>query len=237
VLPAGVIEALDVIKGHELSGAFGWREAASEAFGLESGYEALREGIVIGITRAAHAWGDVVESLLEAEGRGGVLAAAVAVMDEAWRDGVALQSSSEGGCNQSRGEVIAAMMREAALGGLRPEAALLLWAKALLAHQSSDPVLAAANATLAQIVAQPRTAIAAATLLEALAEDGAPLGVLLAARPGSFAAMIMKAAFGDIESVGQLVVGEGGTQLLHHGVALWGISADKMPKAFFKISR
>jgi hypothetical protein len=260
VLPAGVVEALDVIKGHELSGAFGWREVTREAFGLESGDEALREGIVIGVTRAAHAWGDVVESQLEAEGRGGVLAAAVAVMDEAGRDGLALQSSSEGGGDQGRRKLIATMMSEnpsaagiegkgevepaflglevsdialpdlgwsiwrwdfgqpvlghrvrvVAIGCLRPEAALLLWANTLLAHESSDPVLAAANATIAQIVAQAWTAIAAATLLEALAEDGAQLGVLLAARPGSFAAMIMKAAFGDIESVGQLVVGEGG---------------------------
>ena len=97
MLPAGVIEALDVIKDHELSGAFGLRDVAGEALGLESGYEALREGIVIGVTRAAHAWGDVVESQLEPEGGGGVLAAAVAVMDEAGRDGVALPSSSEGG--------------------------------------------------------------------------------------------------------------------------------------------
>jgi hypothetical protein len=71
-------------------------------------------------------------------------------------------------------------------------------------------------------------------LLEALAQDGAQLGVLLAARPGGFAAMIMKAAFGDIESVGQLVLGEAGGQSLHYGVSWWGISADKMPKAFLR---
>ena len=287
MLPAGVVEAVDVIEDHQLSGAFGVRDQSGEALGLESGDEALGESVVIGVTRAAHAWGDVVESQLETEGGGGVLAAAVAVMDEASRDGVALPSSSEGGGDQGRREIIAAVMsddlsaagiegegevelaflsldvsnvalpdlawsiwrwdfgqpvlrnrvRMATIGCLRPEAALLLRADALFAHESRDPVLAAANTTIAQIIAQAWTAIAAATLLEALAQDGPQLGVLLAARPGGFAAMIMKAAFGDIESVGQLVLGEGGGEVLHYRVTLWGISADKMPKAFFKMSR
>ena len=125
----------------------------------------------------------------------------------------------------------------AAIGGRRPEATLLFGANALLAHESSDPVLAAADAAIAQSIDQAWTAIAAPALLEALAQDQPQATILLAARAGSLAAMIVKAAFGDIESVGQLVVGEGGGELLHHGVGLWGISADKMPKAFFKISR
>jgi len=201
-----------------------------------------------------------VESQLETEGGGGVLAAAVAVMDEASRDGVALPSSSEGGGDQGRGEIIAAVMSDdlsaagiegegevepaflglevsnialpdlprsiwrgdfgqpvlrngmsvTTIGCLRPEAALLPGANALFAHESSDPVLAAANAAIAQILPQAWTAVAAATLLKALAQDGPQPGVLLAARPGGFAAMIVKATFGDIESVGQLVLGEAG---------------------------
>lgn len=222
MLSAGVVEAFDVIKDLELSGAFGWREAVGEALGLQSGHEALSEGIVIGVTRAAHAWGDVVESQLEAEGRGGVLAAAVAVMDEAGGERLALESSREGGGDQGSREIVAAMMsddpsatgiegegevepaflgldvsdialpdlawsiwrwdfgqpvlrdrvRMAAIGGLRPEAALLPGANALLAHEPSDAVLAAANAAIAQIITQAWTAIGAATLLEALAQDG-----------------------------------------------------------------
>ena len=112
MLSAGVVEAFDVIEDHEVSGAFVLRQGAAEALGLESGHEALGEGIVIGVTRAAHAWSDVVESQLEAEGGGGVLAAAVAVMDQARWDGLALPSSSEGGGDQGRGEVIAAVMSD-----------------------------------------------------------------------------------------------------------------------------
>ena len=246
MLSAGVVEALDVIEDHQSSGAFGLRAVTAEALGLESGYEALGEGVVIGVTRAAHAWGDVVESQLETEGGGGVLATAIAVMDEAGPDGVALPSSSEGGGDQGRGKIIAAVMSDdlsaagiegegevepaflsldvsnvalpdlawsiwrwdfgqpvrrnrmtmATIGCLRPEAALLPGANALFAHASSDPVLAAANTTIAQIVAQAWTAVVAETLLEALAQDGPQPGVLLAARPGGFAAMIVKAAFG-----------------------------------------
>ena len=98
----------------------------------------------------------------------------------------------------------------AAIGCLRPKAALLLGANALFTHESGDPVLAAANAAIAQILPQAWTAVAAATLLKALAQDGPQPGVLLAPRPGGFAAMIVKAAFGNIESVGQLVLGEAG---------------------------
>ena len=54
----------------------------------------------------------MVESQLEAEGGGGVLAAAVAVMDQTGWDGLALPSSSEGGGDQGRGEVIPAVMSD-----------------------------------------------------------------------------------------------------------------------------
>ena len=48
MLSAGVVEALDVVEDHEVSGAFVLRQGAAEALGLESGHEALGEGIVIG---------------------------------------------------------------------------------------------------------------------------------------------------------------------------------------------
>ena len=45
MLSAGVVEALNVVKDHEVSGAFVLRQGAAEALGLESGHEALGERI------------------------------------------------------------------------------------------------------------------------------------------------------------------------------------------------
>ena len=49
--------------------------------------------------------------------------------------------------------------------------------------------------------------------------------------------MSVKAAAADFERIGQGAQGIGGVELFHHRETLRGISADKMPKAFFKISR
>ena len=86
-----VVEGLDVVEDHELGGGAGGRDEAAEAFGLEGGDEAFGQRVVVGIALAAHAAGDAPGGGELLEGVGGVLAAAIAVMDQARRRPLALR--------------------------------------------------------------------------------------------------------------------------------------------------
>ena len=57
--------------------------ALTEAFGFQRGDEAFSQGIVIGNTFAAHAWSDAPGPQAMLEGTGGILAAAITLVDEA----------------------------------------------------------------------------------------------------------------------------------------------------------
>src|SRR5215218_3326339 len=83
VSATGVIEGLDVIEDHELSGVFGRGNGVPEAFGFEGGDKAFCQGVVIGIAAATHAGGDPMELELVPKGAAGILNAAIAVMKEA----------------------------------------------------------------------------------------------------------------------------------------------------------
>jgi len=128
-------------------------------------------------------------------------------------------------------------MRVAAVGGARTEAALLAGAQPLRAHQPGDAILAAAFAQLAQIAEHARAAIGAAAARKAPGDQGRELGIALAARSLRLASVRVKAAPADLKRLGQGTHRIVGVELLHHREALRGISADKMPKAFFRISR
>ena len=55
---AAVVEAFDVVEGHELGGGFGGWDRVAKAFGFERGDKAFCQRVVVGIARAAHAGGD-----------------------------------------------------------------------------------------------------------------------------------------------------------------------------------
>ena len=82
VLARAIVEGLDVVEDHEFSGGFGGRHTVGEAFGLESSDEAFGQGVVVRISGAAHAGGDAAGAQTILESGGGILAAAIAVMDE-----------------------------------------------------------------------------------------------------------------------------------------------------------
>ena len=82
-----------------------------------------------------------------------------------------------------------------------------------------------------------RAAIGAAAARKAPGDQGRELGIALAARSLRLASVRVKAAPADLKRLGQGTHRIVGVELLHHREALRGISADKMPKAFFRISR
>ena len=82
-----VVEGLDVIEGHEFRSGAGGREGVGEAFG---------QRVVVRVACAAHAQGDAVRGGEPGKVGGGVLAAAVAVMEQAGRRRMALQCEGEG---------------------------------------------------------------------------------------------------------------------------------------------
>lgn len=110
-------------------------------------------------------------------------------------------------------------------------------AQALLAHEPPDPVLAAALPEFTQIGAHTQRPVGFATALEARGDERAQGGIALAAGPPGLAAVRVKAAFADLERVGQRARRKLMTEFFHHRETLAGTSADKMPNAFFKMSR
>lgn len=93
---AAVVEGLDVIESQEFSGGAGGWDSVAKAFGLEGGDAALGEGVVVGVGGAAHAEGDAVGAGELGEGGGGVLDAAIAVMEQAGRRRLAVAGQGEG---------------------------------------------------------------------------------------------------------------------------------------------
>ena len=124
-----------------------------------------------------------------------------------------------------------------AVSGARPEAALLPGPQAAFPHPPGEAILAAALTVVLEIEPHPQTTVGAPTLREALRDERAQLFVVLATRAQSLAAMRGKAALADLQRLGQRVGGILGRELFHQREACGGISADKMPKAFFKMSR
>ena len=127
VPPAAVGEGFDGIEDHQACGGSGGRVDAGEAFGLEGGGEAFGQRVVAGVALAAHARGDVPGAQASLEGIGGVLAAAVAVVDEPRRRPLTLHGALEGRGGQRGGQVFAAVVGDAAAragiegeGGVEP---------------------------------------------------------------------------------------------------------------------
>ena len=125
----------------------------------------------------------------------------------------------------------------AAVGGAGPEAALLPGSQARFAHEAVDPVLAAAMPGLAQIEPHPRAAVGAPALLESPAQQGPQLGVSPPTWPLGLAQVSVEAASGDFQRLGHFRDGELVFHGLHQIEEPGGISADKMPTAFFRMSR
>ena len=77
-----VIEGFDIVEDPQFGERFGWRNRVAEAFGFQRGDEALSQGIVIGIAFAAHAWSNAPDFQAMLKGIGGILAAAITVVDK-----------------------------------------------------------------------------------------------------------------------------------------------------------
>src|SRR6476660_727496 len=125
----------------------------------------------------------------------------------------------------------------AAVGGARPETTLLPGAQAALPHEPGNPVLATAMTQLAEIEPHARATIGVSALFKALNDQGSQFDVFFATLTVLFAAMRDEPAFADIEGLGQSIGGILMLELFHHREACAGISAEQMPKAFFKMSR
>ena len=92
-------------------------------------------------------------------------------------------------------------------------------------------------AQLAQIKPHARAAVGVSALLKALSDQDSQLGVFFPTLTILLAPMRGKAAFADFEGFTQSFGAILMLELFHHREACGGISADKMPKAFFKMSR
>ena len=110
---AAVIEGLDVIEDHKPCGGFGGRDGVVEAFGLEGGDEALGQRVVVGVALAAHAGRDVPGSEPLLERGGGILAAAIAVMDQTGERSLPMHGLVKGRGGQGRQHVFAAVVSDA----------------------------------------------------------------------------------------------------------------------------
>ena len=78
-----IIEGFDVVKNHRFGLSPGWRGLVFEAFGFEGCPEGFSDGVVITVTASAHALIDGEIGKRGGEVTTGVLAALVAVVDEA----------------------------------------------------------------------------------------------------------------------------------------------------------
>lgn len=84
VEPHGVVEGFDVVKDHgSCLGSGAWHSGA-KAFGLQRCPERLHGGVVVAVGTAAHAGGDAAQLQTFAELGAGVLAATVAVVQQAF---------------------------------------------------------------------------------------------------------------------------------------------------------
>jgi len=124
-------------------------------------------------------------------------------------------------------------MNVAAVGGAGPEAPLLLGAQAAFPHEAGDAILTAVLAAVLEIEPHPWTTVGVPALLEALPDERAQLFVVLPTRTMGFAAMCGKAAISDFQRGGYGVGGLFGVKLFHQREVCGGISADKIPQAFF----
>ncbi len=95
----GVVEGFDVVKNHGMGDGAARRDEGAEAFGFEGGPEGLHGGVVVAVCFAAHALSDGAKGEAAAEVGAGVLAAAVAVVDNTSKSsvGAGLQGAVESG--------------------------------------------------------------------------------------------------------------------------------------------
>ena len=113
---AAVVEGLDVIKDNEPCGGFGRRDGVVEAFGLEGRDEAPGQRIVVGVALAVHAGRDVLGAETFLQRGGGILDAAVTVMDKAGERSLPKHGLLKGRDGQGGEQVFAAVVRGAAPG-------------------------------------------------------------------------------------------------------------------------
>jgi len=125
------------------------------------------------------------------------------------------------------------LLTMATVGGARPKTAFLPGAQAALPHKPGNPVLATAMAQLAQIEPHTRAAVGVSAFFKALSNQDSQLGVLFPTLTILLAPMRGKAAFADFQGLTQSVSAILMLELFHHRESCGGISADKMPKAFF----
>src|SRR2546422_9403998 len=85
---ARVVPALDEVEDAEAGRGRRWEALPIEQLALEGCEEALAEGVVVGVTHAAHRGPDPGLATPEPEGDRGVLAALVGVMDDVGGTGV-----------------------------------------------------------------------------------------------------------------------------------------------------
>ena len=124
------------------------------------------------------------------------------------------------------------------VGRLRPKAtALLVGREAVFAPEPRHPVLAAAMAALVQRLRHARAAVAAPVLDKDRSDVSDQTPILLAALTRSLLPVGEEAASGQLQGLGHRGDGIFAFHLFHQRVACGGISADKMPNAFFKMSR
>lgn len=79
---SSVVEGFDVVKNHGMGNGVRGRDEGAETFGLESGPKGLHVGVIVAVPFTAHTLGDFAERKPVAKIGTGVLASAVAVVDE-----------------------------------------------------------------------------------------------------------------------------------------------------------
>ena len=113
---AAVVEGFDVVESQEFSRGAGGRGDFAEAFGFQRGDEAFCQGVVVRIGRATHVQSDAVGVGESGEVRGGVLDAAIAMVEQAGRWRPALDGEGEGRGGEFRSHVGTAVVGDAAAG-------------------------------------------------------------------------------------------------------------------------
>jgi hypothetical protein len=109
-----VIEGFDIVEDHQFSGGFCRRNRVGEAFGFQRSDEAFSQGVVIRIALAAHAWSDAPGSQAMLEGIGGILAAAITVVDKTNERSLTAHRVLEGPRGQLTEHVLPAVVCDAA---------------------------------------------------------------------------------------------------------------------------
>lgn len=102
----GVVEGFDVVEDHEMSlGSCGW-DGGAEALGFQGSPKGLHGGVIVAVALAAHALGDLAKAEALAEGGAGILAAAVAVVEQVCESGrrTCLEGAFKGLSRQFGGE-------------------------------------------------------------------------------------------------------------------------------------